>query len=217
MLRGCLQHLSEISSFSAVQPAPFSIFTDKAMVMIKPTPDPIASIGSTNIRTFAHDMAVVQRINGELKVKTEGKLSWLFMNKSAEGSTGKTYDKQSLLSISLNAAKAAEILTLSPAAGGTINPSAFSKGGPQSLSFSPVTKPADGETEAKQAVHIVATKAAQRIEIDATPGELKAMQVLIESVLPALYGWRLNPVSEAANESQGNNAPPAPSVDDFFS
>ncbi|EER20261.1 hypothetical protein Pmar_PMAR012324, partial [Perkinsus marinus ATCC 50983] len=96
------------------------------------------------------------------------------MNKSAEGSTGKSkqrvkkfdpisllvlsaYDKQSLLSISLNAAKAAEILTLSPAAGGTINPSAFSKGGPQSLSFSPVTKPADGETEAKQAVHIVAT------------------------------------------------------------
>ncbi|EER03897.1 hypothetical protein Pmar_PMAR017311 [Perkinsus marinus ATCC 50983] len=155
MLRGCLQHLSEISSFSAVQPAPFSIFTDKAMVMIKPTP------------------AVVQRINGELKVKTEGKLSWLFMNKSAEGSTGKTYDKQSLLSISLNAAKAAEILTLSPAAGGTINPSAFSKGGPQSLSFSPVTKPADGETEAKQAVHIVATDFPQ--------------------------------------------APPAPSVDDFFS
>lgn len=71
-------------------------------------------------------------------MKTEGKLSWLFMNKSAEGSTGKSkqrvkkfdpisllvlsaYDKQSLLSISLNAAKAAEILTLSPAAGGTIS------------------------------------------------------------------------------------------------
>ncbi|KAF4728994.1 hypothetical protein FOZ63_008995, partial [Perkinsus olseni] len=139
MLRGCLQHLSEISAYGVVQPAPFSIFTDKAMVMIKPTP------------------AVIQKINGELKVKTEGKLSWLFMNKSAEGQSGKTYDKQSMLAITLNAAKAAEILTLSPSAGGTIKPSAFSKGGAQSLTFSPVTKPSEGEADERQAVRIAAT------------------------------------------------------------
>ncbi|KAF4653124.1 hypothetical protein FOL47_010702 [Perkinsus chesapeaki] len=213
MLRNCLQHLNEVSSaaaaasYGAVQPAPFTIFTEKAMVMLKPTP------------------AVIQKINGELKVKTEGKLSWVFMNKAAPGQ-GKTYDKQSMLAITLNAAKAAEMLTLSPTTGGTIKPSAFSKTGAQSLTFTPVTVPYEGgdSEQTRQAVRIAATKTAQTITLDATPGELKAMQVLVESVskwdnminvikskvLPALYGWRLTPMDV------DEGGPPPPSVDDFF-
>jgi hypothetical protein len=159
--------------------APFTVFQSTGMLMARPVP----------VQVSLEDPTLIAR---------EGYVLFTVMPRASEGGESQ-FEKDKKVSVKLRAKQIGQLIGWRMGPVGTGNTFNLRNGGMSSLNVtayqsgsSPVTielKPIPEEQEEPMLKLTVTPKEGSPVSMSIAVGEMKALQVLLESSLPSLYGW----------------------------
>ena len=173
--------------------APFTVFQSAGMLMARPVP-------------------VTLSADQETQIAREGYVSLVAIPRTSESGS---FEKEKKVAVKLRAKQIGQLIAwrgLLPSTGlarnnQTLTVTAYSGAVPVSLDFKP---PSNGE----EMVEVSLTpKEGERLVVPISVGEMKAFQVLLESALPALYGWTFKNLAQKTS-SVGQEKTKSP--EEFF-
>lgn len=176
--------------------APFTVFQSAGMLMARPVPVTLSS-------------------DQETQIAREGYVSLIAIPRTSESGS---FEKDKKVAVKLRAKQIGQLIAwrgLLPSTGLARNNqaltlTAYSGSVPVSLDFKPPSNSSDQTAEPMVEISLT-PKEGERLIVPISVGEMKALQVLLESALPALYGWtfkNLTPKSTLnASEKQQTKSP----------
>lgn len=169
--------------------APFTVFQSSGMIMARPVP----------VQVSQEDPSAIAR---------EGYVSLTLIPRSAEA----TFEKDKKLSVKLRARQIGQIISWKN--GKPLSVNAYASGSvPITVEIRPSMEPSE------EPMMEVTLKKSQpepaSVSVPISVGEVRALQVLLESALPSLYGWTVRsmaPTRPGLNSAQSAQKSP----EEFF-